>query len=394
MDFTNVSKQMSSKLQAILPKIAGPGSAPIVDLSVAENDLLRGELVAFIKQAINNNLRIEPNHIIPASGAGNALDSLLCSICDAGDRVLVAGPCWDGFAPYFLIHATATPIIVTTKYLETATEIDIVDALKAAYHADPHPQRIKAVVVTNPNNPLGRCYPRNVLRECLSFCDAQGLHFVSDEVYAMSSFLSDDTDSPPFISALSMLSTVPVAMASRVHVAWSMSKDFGCSGIRLGCIVSQFNHTLRTASILSSYWQISSLTSIAATTLLNSPGLPSLMQRNSARLGASYRLLTAGLTRLCITYIAATHGLFVFVQLAPGCGSAREETAAVEWLAQRGLAVAQGQRFMGAAGAGAGIPVWGWVRITFSTSAERIARALDVVEEFRRDFNWGVGEGE
>jgi hypothetical protein len=126
--------------------------------------------------------------------------------------------------------------------------MEIVEAITAAYHADLYPERIRAVVLTNPNNPLGRCYAPEVLRECLWFCHAHDLHFISDEVYALSAFRTDP-GSPPFTSALSLLdgeagsdtSRVPPIMASRVHVVWSLSKDFGCSGVRL----VRFHHPFR-----------------------------------------------------------------------------------------------------------------------------------------------------
>lgn len=124
---------------------------------------------------------------------------------------------------------------MNTPTLEGSTQIDIVNALKDAYFTASCRENIKAVVLTNPNNPLGKCYPRDVLCEILRFCDVNGLHLISDEVYAMSSLQS--TSYSPFISVLSLLDmdltpNLP-NLASRVHVIWSMSKDFGCSGIRL-----------------------------------------------------------------------------------------------------------------------------------------------------------------
>lgn len=125
---------------------------------------------------------------------------------------------------------------MNTPTLEGSTQIDVVNALKNAYFAASCRERIKGIVLTNPNNPLGKCYPRHVLCEILRFCDVNGLHFISDEVYAMSS-LQSTRYSPSFISVLSLLDmdlTPKLGnLASRVHVIWSMSKDFGCSGIRL-----------------------------------------------------------------------------------------------------------------------------------------------------------------
>ena len=78
----------------------------------------------------------------------------------------------------------------------------------------------------------------------MQFCQAHDLHLISDEVYALSSFKSSST-LPPFVSALSLLDSLPETdiegrhkhkdgfNPARVHVIWSMSKDFGCSGIRM-----------------------------------------------------------------------------------------------------------------------------------------------------------------
>lgn len=140
-----------------------------------------------------------------------------------------------------------TIVINTPTFAESLTSA-VITALQAAYLTAPDRLRIKALVITNPHNPFAQCYPPEVLRECLRFCHNHGLHLVSDEVYAMSSFDSSPA-LPPFVSALSLLANFPetdveerhlgkvVIDPSRVHVIWSMSKDFGCSGLRM---VGQF----------------------------------------------------------------------------------------------------------------------------------------------------------
>jgi aspartate/methionine/tyrosine aminotransferase len=41
-------------------------------------------------------------------------------------------------------------------------------------------------IVCNPQNPLGRTYPRETLLQYARFCEQNDLHLVSDEIYAMS----------------------------------------------------------------------------------------------------------------------------------------------------------------------------------------------------------------
>ncbi len=117
-------------------------------------------------------------------------------------------------------------------------------ALKKAYCTAANPSHIRALVITNPHNPFGQCYPPEVLREFHRFCQAHNLHLISDEVYALSTFESPSA-LPPFVSALSLLQDVPENDVegrcfgerspdlARIHVVWSMSKDFGSSGIRM-----------------------------------------------------------------------------------------------------------------------------------------------------------------
>ena len=122
---------------------------------------------------------------------------------------------------------------MTVPCLENGPQRSLVEELERAYLNHQNPDRIKAVVFANPNNPLGRCYEPSVLRECLAFCAEKALHCISDEVYAMSSFSS----SAPFLRFTSILSlldnTLPATFASRVHAIWGASKDFGCNGLRL-----------------------------------------------------------------------------------------------------------------------------------------------------------------
>ena len=61
MEPSKISAHMSEKLLAILPKVSGTHASsqvvtPPIDLSLAENLLLRDELLALFKDAIANDL--------------------------------------------------------------------------------------------------------------------------------------------------------------------------------------------------------------------------------------------------------------------------------------------------------------------------------------------------
>jgi aspartate/methionine/tyrosine aminotransferase len=46
--------------------------------------------------------------------------------------------------------------------------------------------RLTCQILCNPQNPLGRTYPRDTLLAYARFCEERDLHLVSDEIYAMS----------------------------------------------------------------------------------------------------------------------------------------------------------------------------------------------------------------
>ena len=93
---------------------------------------------------------------------------------------------------------------------------------------------IKGLLLSNPNNPLGQCYPTSVLEGCIQFCQRHKIHFVSDEIYATTSYKCPDLQNPtPFVSVLSLNLAALGCDPSRVHAFWSTSKDFGQSGIRM-----------------------------------------------------------------------------------------------------------------------------------------------------------------
>ena len=124
------------------------------------------------------------------------------------------------------------PVPVQVDSFSRTLTIDLLPALEQAFQKSP--RAIRAVVVTNPHNPLGRCYPVEVLNACAQFCQQRDIHFISDELYAISSFSTRDSEkSAPFVSVLQLDTEALGVDVSRIHVIWSISKDFGASGLRL-----------------------------------------------------------------------------------------------------------------------------------------------------------------
>lgn len=157
----------------------------------------------------------------------------------------------DCFDFQFRVRASVTPLVVNCPSFDDTFSSKLLPALEDAMTKGIIP--VKALVFTNPHNPLAQCYSRTVLEDCLRFCEQRNLHFISDEVYAMST-IEPDTSSKnlsPFVSILSCDSASVGCSPRRVHAIWSISMEFGSSGIRLVCAHSPPTFWLSRAELIS-----------------------------------------------------------------------------------------------------------------------------------------------
>lgn len=138
----------------------------------------------------------------------------------------------DGFDWLLNVRSSVQPIFVPMESFDDALTSKIVQNVKKTLSQATSP--VKGLLFTNPNNPFGQCYPIDVIKQLIRFCDAHQIHFISDEIYALSSFPSPDLpESTPFVSVLQLDIQDMGCNVSRVHMIWSISKDFGSSGLRM-----------------------------------------------------------------------------------------------------------------------------------------------------------------
>ncbi|MCJ1401065.1 hypothetical protein MMC11_004277 [Xylographa trunciseda] len=427
-----LSKRGWSNVAEIMPRISAAVTErtrqdnPNIDLATAENWLLRPEIIALCKDAIvqklqardlsyprgfsgdpdllasfarllntyfNPRVPVETAHIATAPGAASCLDTLLFNICDPGDGVLVPGPYWskkfpkpivvasclrhlhyaDGFDFMFKARSSVIPVLVTVPTLGHVLTNALIPALEDAYMSARC--AVKALCLTNPHNPLGQCYPKDVIEGCLRFCKRHDIHFISDEVYALSSFPCVDVPHPvPFTSVLSLDVEGLGCDLSRVHMLWSTSKDFGQSGFRMGCSVTQANQEMAVGLALAANTQTSALASVFVTALLTSQELPSLIALNSQRLAGAYQTLTDFFNRYKIPYIPCYAGIYVFARIAPNAQSWEDEAIAVRKFKDEGVLVSASRGYHGPENDK------GWARICFAVESSKLEKAIRRME--------------
>ncbi|KIW37014.1 uncharacterized protein PV06_10647 [Exophiala oligosperma] len=308
---------------------------------------------------------VQPSHIALSPGASSCLTTLVGALCSKNDGVLIPTPYWNGFDFHIERQAQVRAVpVIFDNFVDSFNSTAIVRALEKAMDEAACP--VRAVVITNPHNPLGRCYSADNLLSIAEFCGRRGLHLISDEVYALSGF---DRDSG-FVSVLSLELDQVKCATSQVHVLWTMSKDFGCSGVRMAALVSQDNPELLQTVSLTGCLQISNLATLAALAILTSPHISGLIMTSRLELSVCYHMIIDFLERRGLDYIPATTGLYVFTRLLPTGYDRVSESQLSEILKASGILVGTGQQYHAPNAAR------GWFRLVFSLGTGRLRPAL------------------
>ncbi|CAG8429344.1 unnamed protein product [Penicillium salamii] len=382
---------------------------------------LRRAAAAFLNDDFQSKETINADSILITPGVASAIDGLAWSICEDGDGILVPQPFYNGFTVDLLNRSNARIVGVTYQDIEGYTDLDDLfnpdvnaKALEAALcRAKNDGITVKALLISNPHNPLGRCYPAETLRAFIRFCAENGLHFISDEIYAKSPFASPAIPSPvPFISTLS-LDYQTLIDPSLVHILYGASKDFCANGIRLGLVCTK-NEGIMGAmssigSVLSSQYNLPSLIfgisrifswsphllqDIWAAMLEDREWLEKFMTKKAELMAENYKIATSFLSDRGINYYDMNAGLFIWVDLrhlfvpkqasqSPGNSSrAGVQSSGASFYQKRELQIAEVCTKNGVLIAPGSVYVpeeLGWFRITFTLQKVALKEGLDRV---------------
>ncbi|MGH2810856.1 MAG: aminotransferase class I/II-fold pyridoxal phosphate-dependent enzyme, partial [Actinomycetota bacterium] len=168
----------------------------------------------------HQQIGVEADDILPTRGAFGALQICLSTVVDPGDEVIYLSPPWF-FYEAMILAVDGRPVGVKAR--PDTFDIDIA-ALAAAITP-----KTKAIIINTPNNPTGKIYPPETLRQLGAMLDAAGalhgkpIYIISDESYSRILFGAAPFETPARHYAYTLL----------VH---TYSKSALAPGQRLGYI--------------------------------------------------------------------------------------------------------------------------------------------------------------
>ncbi|KAJ6161036.1 Pyridoxal phosphate-dependent transferase major region subdomain 2 [Penicillium chermesinum] len=261
---------------------------------------------------------IDPEHIVVADSPTSLGNILGYNLAEPGEAILVSRPIYGRFELDYGVEA-GLQIFYADTSMDEAFSPDVVGKYEEALvAASSKGVTIRAVLIVNPHNPVGRCYPAGTLQAIAGFCNKHKLHLISDEVYASSVFDTGDTAVVKFTSILS-LGLTEFIDPNLVHVLYGFSKDFASGGLHLGFLATS-NEQLRKACrmVLRLHSPSQAAVTIGTAILEDFSFVRNFTYKARQSLAVGYNITTSALEHRGINY--AKHGnagFFIYVDLSP-----------------------------------------------------------------------------
>jgi len=343
----------------------------------------RSALAAFLTRYMKPVSPIDKDNLFVFNGCGSVIEMLGFAICDDGDCVLIPAPYYGAFQTDLAtrmgcdVYSIELTHAVKAEYGETVPfELSIGRMEQAYKSAKSAGLNVRAIILANPNNPLGNVYTKAQLLSYLKFADKYKLHFILDEIYFLSIY-------DPDVSMTTGLSLSGAIDPNLLHIVWGFSKDFAVSGFRTG-LVHTVNSELASVLFSSGYFQ--SVPTIAQYVLqcivedfdwLDTIYFPT----NQERLKKAKNYVCSELDELGVQCLPSVGGLYVWVDFREFVQPLNKEgeMKLMERFLENGVYITAGLAFQA--------PEFGWFRIIFSVNdiqlkpgVQRIKKVLSEVK--------------
>ncbi|KAL4733741.1 pyridoxal phosphate-dependent transferase [Aspergillus similis] len=285
------------------------------------SNALRKAVSHFLNRHFNPFRPVEPCHVLMTNGCSSGIEHLSWTFLNPGEAILLSKPYYSTFIADICVRpgAVVVPVEMGATDPLSPEAVDLYERAAVEFEQRTG-KRVRAVMLCNPHNPLGRCYPRATVDGLMRLCQSRQMHLISDEIYALSVWENRVERDVPFAPFESLLArdTTGLIDAHLVHVLWGMSKDFGANGLRVGAVISQGNAELHIAQkCLSLYSFVSSLSDqITASILENDAFTNDYIRTNRKKLSESHAYLVSLLKKHGIEYSRGCNaGFFLWVNL-------------------------------------------------------------------------------
>ncbi|KAI4355144.1 hypothetical protein L6164_003944 [Bauhinia variegata] len=332
----------------------------------------RNAVANLMSRVRGGRVTFDPDRILMSGGATGANELIMFCLADPGDAFLVPSPYYPAFNRDLCWR---TGVRIIPFHTDSSNNFKITEeALEAAYNkAQEENINVKGLIITNPSNPLGTTVDRETLKSLVSFINEKSIHLVCDEIYSATVFRT-----PGFVSVAEVIQDMD-CNRDLIHIIYSLSKDMGFPGFRVGIVYSFNDGVVSCGRKMSSFGLVSSQTQhLLAAFLSDDKFMERYLVESSRRLGKRFDMFTKGLEKVGITCLPSNAGLFCWMDLR---SLLKEKTFEAEMLLWR--VIINDVKLNVSPGSSFHCVEPGWFRVCFANmDDETVEIALKRIREF------------
>ncbi len=306
------------------------------------------------KEFRDNKITADPDcEIMVTAGACEALLSIMMSLLDPGDEIIIPSPYFSAYKDMAIISGVKiveVPLKFENKFILDANDI-----------ADKLTEKTRAILINTPHNPTGAVLGIDDLKKIAELSIKNDLLVISDETYDQFIFEGSHTS----ISTLN-------GMKDRTIIINSTSKTFSMTGWRIGYaigpadIIKYLNKAHQNMSTCAtSFAQVGA----AYAFRYGKPFTKNMVDEFCKRRD----IVTEGLSKIDrIQFIVPKGAFYIFPRIKDLNMSSMEFCGRL--LDETGIAVVPGNAF--------GNSGEGFIRIAYASSQEELKESMEILKEF------------
>lgn len=284
---------------------------------------------------------INPEHIACSAGATPVVELTSWILGAPGDVAVFPAPCYPVYKQDINNKAALERYDLITHEelsgIKDGPNLDVHHLETALQDIQAQGKRFRMLVLTNPDNPTGGMYTSEQLTKITDWCLAHEVHLIVNEIYGLSLL---DTTHPEIqsdynqkIDFVSFAQIMQERNSDYLHLWYSLSKDIGSSGFRVGLVYSLNEQFLQAYNNLNAPQMVSNLTQWLFQMVLSDHAfMADYIKKNQAALTESYAIVVKYLRAAKIPYVPSRGSLFAWIDLSAYLSAATAEAETQLWL--------------------------------------------------------------
>jgi len=268
---------------------------------------------------------VDKDKLAFSSGLTSVIDLTSFLLANPGDVAMIPAPSYPVYTSDIGVKAGVERYDIITHHeldeLKNGIPLTIEHLKTAKKEIEANGKVAKMLILTTPDNPTGSIYSQEQLEKIAAWCIGHHIHLIVNEIYGNTLIdtqrpeIATDYDKP--MKFESFARHMAQLKSDYLHLWYSVSKDLGLSGFRVGMLHSYNEDLLAGYTNINMTHSVSNYTQWTLQCVFEDIRfMKGYLQEMQAALTDSYLIVTRALKQLGINYSPSYGSLFVWMDLS------------------------------------------------------------------------------